>query len=445
MKRASRLLAAIAALALTAASLALGTSPAASASPKPPASTPGIEYTAKPGDGAQRSSNGKGTAEMPISPDNPAGTEWLNDCLGSSEAQDPDGRVYNRFKWCQEYAFENRYYKKVDGKNVLKGTNTIKFQAAAIGYNDTRATRVFFRAKTGQVHYDGWNPLEKRIVAPNLKLEVTPECVPGANQPTTATCGVGRSPAKMEWAQWSNFPDWVYWDVSSIGGKGEDQVAFHQWRFFMNGASPGYEQSTGGGEGPSIGIRCDSANYFNHGPKRYPHACIYTNAYPVLTYKMTENPQVGQHIRDAQNNPNSTWPQKPKDGYSKRIPGKWHVSEGLRGAPLHRVPSRYEGGTIADENERWKKSACGQNGGLNPWAPHYDATTGLPPYPDGLQCDEYPFSSTHEGASDPQWDFSVRAVDATDNTSAGSNLRKFYTNDRILMFLDDFWVNVVDG
>lgn len=187
---------------------------------------------------------------MPISPDNPAGTEWLNDCLGSSDAQDPDGRVYNRFKWCQEYEFKNRYYKKVDGKPVLKGTNTIKFQAAAIGYNDTRATRVFFRAKTGQVNYDGWNPLEKRTVAPNLKLEITPECVPGANQPTTATCGVGRSPAKMEWAQWSNFPDWVYWDVSSIGGEGQDQVAFHQWRLYMNGASPGYEQSTERGEGP---------------------------------------------------------------------------------------------------------------------------------------------------------------------------------------------------
>ncbi|MER7730498.1 hypothetical protein ABTX80_06400 [Streptomyces erythrochromogenes] len=82
-----------------------------------------------------------------------------------------------------------------------------------------------------------------------------------------------------------------------------------------------------GRESAHHGIRCDSADYFNNGAKRFPHACIYTNAYPVLTDKMT-------------------------------------VSEGLRGAPLHRVPSRNESGTIADENERWKQPACGRNGGL---------------------------------------------------------------------------------
>ncbi|MFC9974652.1 NucA/NucB deoxyribonuclease domain-containing protein [Spirillospora sp. NPDC127200] len=423
MKRVSRLLAAMASLTLTA-TLTLGAPPVAAASPEP--------------DAAQR---GFGAAEMPTAPNTPpAGTEWLNNCLGSSDAQDPDGRVYNRFRWCQQYTLESKY----SVRNVLKGINKITFEAAAIGFNDSRATRVFFRAKTGSVKYEKWSPLDQRLEAPNLKLEVTPECVPGANQPTTATCGVGRSPAKMEWAQWSNSTHWSWWDVSSVGGQGLDQVAFHKWRIHFTGKTPGYDV-TARGEGIPNGIRCDSGDYFKHGVKSFPHACIYTNAYPVLTYKMSENPQVGQHIRDAQDNPDSTWPKKPKDGLSKRIPGKWHVSEGLRGAPLHRVPSRYEGGVIADENEEWKKSACGQKGGLNPWAPHYDARTGLPPYPSGLQCDEYPFSSTDEGASDPKWDFSVRAVDASDNTSAGSKLRGFYTDDRILMFLDDFWVNVVDA
>ncbi|MYT22644.1 hypothetical protein GTW69_20530, partial [Streptomyces sp. SID7760] len=68
-----------------------------------------------------------------------------------------------------------------------------------------------------------------------------------------------------------------------------------------------------------------------------------------------------------------------------------------------------------------------------------------PPYAPGLECDEYPFSSTHEGAADPEWDFSVRAVSKADNGSAGSKLVNFYTDDRILMFLDDFWVDVVDA
>ncbi|MFF4223586.1 hypothetical protein ACFYZH_12110 [Streptomyces abikoensis] len=445
MKRASRLLAAIAALALTAAPLALGTSPAASASPKPSASAPGIEYTAKPGDGAQRSSNGKGTAEMPISPDNPAGTEWLNDCLGSSEAQAPNGHVYNRFKWCQEWEFQARYYKKVDGKPVLKGTNTIKFTAAAIGYNDTRATRVFFRAKTGQVHYDGWNFLEKRTVAPNLKLEITPECVPGANQPTTATCGVGRSPAKMEWAQWSNFPDWVYWDVSSSGGEGEDQVAFHQWRLNLDGTSPGYLPTTEGGKTPPIGIRCDSADYFNQRNKSYPHACIYTGALSFITYS-DNRPNIRQHIRDAQNAPATDGVTYPKENHPKKVPGKWSPNAGSRGAPLHRVESRGKGGEIAKANEQVKKAACGQKKGqLNPWGPYYDAATGLPPYNTTVDdCDEYPFSSTYEGASSTEWDFSVRNIAYSENRGAGTDLGDFYVDDRILAWPveDPYWVNV---
>ncbi|WP_078093240.1 NucA/NucB deoxyribonuclease domain-containing protein [Streptomyces sp. fd1-xmd] len=444
VKHVKRGLAAIASLALTAALGAVGASPVAAASPKPPAPAPGIEYTAKPGDGPLRSSNGKGTAEMPISPDNPAGTEWLNDCLGSSDAQDPDGRVHNRFKWCQEYEFKNRYYKKVDGKPVLKGTNTIRFQAAAIGYNDTRATRVFFRAKTGQVSYDGWNSLEKRTVAPNLKLEITPECVPGANRPTTATCGVGRSPAKMEWAQWSNFPDWVYWDVSSVGGEGQDQVARHQWRLYLNGASPGYEQSTERGEGPPIGIRCDSADYFTHGVKRYPHACIYTGALPFLTYD-GNHPNIRQHIRDAQNAPATDGVTYPKENHPKKVPGKWSPTAGSRGAPLHRVGSRGQGGAIALANEEVKKAACGQKSGSNPWGPDYNAATGLPPYNTSVDdCDEYPFSSTYEGASSIEWDFSVRNIAMGENRSAGTKLSNFYVDDRILAWPveDPYWVNV---
>ncbi|MER7730497.1 hypothetical protein ABTX80_06395 [Streptomyces erythrochromogenes] len=82
----------------------------------------------------------------------------MDHCLGSPDAQDPDGRVCDRFQWCQEYEFKNRYYKKVDGKPVLKGTNTIGFQAAAIGYNDTRATRIFFRLKPARSSTTGGTP-----------------------------------------------------------------------------------------------------------------------------------------------------------------------------------------------------------------------------------------------------------------------------------------------
>ncbi|WP_159048067.1 NucA/NucB deoxyribonuclease domain-containing protein [Streptomyces sp. WM6378] len=440
MKRVSRLLAAIAALALAAALIALGPSPAAAISPNFPASVPGIEYTAEPGDGAQRSSNGKGAAEMPTTPDDPI-APWLDDCLGSQDAKDSDGRVYNRFKWCKEFDLAVKYYKTENGKTVLKGVNQATYQAAGLGYNDSRATRTFFRIKPGTVRYTTWSNLEKLTTSKYLKLEISAECVPGSDSPGSG-CAVGRSPAKMEWDQWNNFGGWVYWDVSSAGGKGEDFVAFHKWRFHFDGTSPGWPIPEERGETGPVGIRCDSGNYFKHGTRTYPHACIYTGVEPVLTYKMSENPEVGQHIRDAQNAPDTTW---PKEDHPKKIPGKWNASVFLRGEPLHRVASRYEGGVIAKENEDVKQMACGQKRAINPWGPRYNATTGLPPYAPGLECDEYPFSSTHEGAADPEWDFSVRAVSKTDNGSAGSKLVNFYTDDRILMFLDDFWVDVVDA
>ncbi|MGW0615427.1 NucA/NucB deoxyribonuclease domain-containing protein [Streptomyces sp. NPDC002788] len=70
-----------------------------------------------------------------------------------------------------------------------------------------------------------------------------------------------------------------------------------------------------------------------------------------------------------------------------------------------------------DANESQKNAACSQTGDY--------ATTGLPytlQPKTGQDCDEYPFRSTLEGAASPDWDFSVRAVDSTQNRSAGGSL-----------------------
>ncbi|MGI5171545.1 NucA/NucB deoxyribonuclease domain-containing protein [Spirillospora sp. CA-253888] len=456
MKRVRRLLAVMAPLALTA-TLTLGAPPAAAAparpaagpaaaSPKPPASAPGVEYKATPGNAAEETpKRGMRTADMPIIPDDPrAGAEWLNDCLGSSDAQDFNGRVYNRFRWCQEFTLGAEYSKEVNGKDEVQGVNKITFQAAAIGYNDSRSTRVFFRTKPGTVKYEEWGPWDKRFTAPKLKLDITPECVPGANQPTTATCVVGKGPVRFEWAQWNNYSHWLWWNVGSSGGAGQDQVAYHQWRIhFISEVPPGY-RVTARGQGAPNGIRCDSATYFVKGLASYPQACIYTGALPFITYD-DRRPNIRQHIRDAQNAPATDGVTYPKENHPKKIPGKWSPTPGSRGAPLHRVVSRDKGGPIATENEYVKESACGQKKAINPWHPYYDATTGLPPYNTTVEdCDEYPFSSTYEGASSLDWDFSVRNIAGPENSGAGNDLQNFYVDDRILQWPeeDPFWVNV---
>lgn len=107
--------------------------------------------------------------------------------------------------------------------------------------------------------------------------------------------------------------------------------------------------------------------------------------------------------------------------------------------------SRKKGGEIALANEQVKKEACGQKGGSNPWGPDYNAATGLPPYNTSDEdCDEYPFSSTFEGASSIEWDFSVRNIAYSENRGAGTDLGDFYVDDRILAWPveDPYWVNV---
>ncbi|PHQ52388.1 hypothetical protein BLA24_08065 [Streptomyces cinnamoneus] len=70
----------------------------------------------------------------------------------------------------------------------------------------------------------------------------------------------------------------------------------------------------------------------------------------------------------------------------------------------------------------------------------------------GQQCDEYPFRTTLEGAASKDWDFSLRAVDRSDNAGAGSRLKLYVLHERILRWdagladpqrsNDAYWVNV---
>jgi hypothetical protein len=82
---------------------------------------------------------------------------------------------------------------------------------------------------------------------------------------------------------------------------------------------------------------------------------------------------------------------------------------------------------------------------------------GLPPAlqtdtANGEECDEYPFRTTLEGAANPDWDFSVRAVNGKQNGSAGQTLMIYMRNHRILAwdatlpaeYNDRFYVQIVD-
>lgn len=149
---------------------------------------------------------------------------------------------------------------------------------------------------------------------------------------------------------------------------------------------------------------------------------------PHLQYSISDPrvARVAQHIYAAQHIPDSTYPLAT----GKKIPGMY---TGDAAAPaLHRTPYQ---GTVWKANSAEKTRACNRR-------PPY-TTTGPPPPDDPTwQGDEYPFASTLEGAASPDWDFSVRYVPESDNTTAGTLLRQYYFSDRILYDQDPFYVQI---
>ena len=60
---------------------------------------------------------------------------------------------------------------------------------------------------------------------------------------------------------------------------------------------------------------------------------------------------------------------------------------------------------------------------------------------DGKDFDDYPFSTTKEGAYNANGNYSARALTSRDNQKAGSQLATWYNDDRILDG-DAFYVKV---
>lgn len=163
--------------------------------------------------------------------------------------------------------------------------------------------------------------------------------------------------------------------------------------------------------GPEQGFRCDSAPY-----TRYKLGCIFDRTLGYLTYSVGDADvnESAQHIFDAQVQPQITDPKFP----GKHVPGR------LDGPYLHRI---YYDTARQNRNTTAAKSTC-----LSVHGP-YDGTV--------LNCDEYPFKTTLEGAAFGDNNYSARVLDAKDNQRAGSRLGVWFGDDHILDG-DAFAINI---
>jgi hypothetical protein len=331
----------------------------------------------------------------------------VEDCMAQEGADTEEGHVRSRYLWCL------RSIARLVQANGDQAR--IHYQIVGYGRDDGRRNvKLFFRVS--KVEAVGTQP-----PPPSTVWRIGVECEAG-----DLDCSAGGSVAQSL-VQWDSSQDWWTFTVASseTGPSEGDNVAFHRFRF--RGTSPGYNDAVL----PFQRIRCDSAEYFQIFGERRPRACIFHNVTPYLTYSLRD-PRVAQvagHIWWAQRFPTTTFPLKP-GVEPKFIPGTYGGDDGL---------TRIRRGSTTRANRREVRLACNRR-------PPYQQT-GLPRPPrPGQHCDEYPFASTLEGAASKTWDFSVRAVDARQNCSAGGLLNYYLTSDRILYDQDEYFVRIAgDG
>ncbi|GII77981.1 hypothetical protein Sru01_29630 [Sphaerisporangium rufum] len=344
----------------------------------------------------------------PATPD----SSFVIECHGQSASGSQYGWVKNRIEWCVNAVAVDIQY---DSRGARTGSMIMTYQM--IGYGRDDGTRnVALYARPTSVSFSG-------IYTPATIISMTVDCSLGA-----AGCsggGAHRATMAQLLTMVGNTDDWFRWNVSSdeafstLADK-MSQHWFDQHVVFWDGKS----KKLG-----DFGFRCDSADYFNARPK----ACVFSAVLPHLQYSIldrdgndTNQRAVAEHIRQAQDDPNSTVPVKP-DG-DKDIPGKYTGL--LDDRYLTRIVTDTTTGSTYSDNRAEVGRACAK---ITP--------------PAGMErpeCDEYPFASTLQGASSPRWDFSVKYVPGTQNSSAGNLLRRFYDDDRILYQQDPFYVEIRD-
>ncbi|MGJ7907730.1 NucA/NucB deoxyribonuclease domain-containing protein [Actinopolyspora sp. H202] len=145
-----------------------------------------------------------------------------------------------------------------------------------------------------------------------------------------------------------------------------------------------------------------------------PKGTVLTEARVEIPFSLSSSkfPESARHYSDAIKKPVTTFPSI----VGKNIPG---IEE-----PLHRTMDKEQ----KEANNRAAIRTC-----KDVWG-SYDGQL--------MNCDEYPFASTEEGAANSNGNYSARLIDAADNQAAGRWLNKHYQQNRIIDG-DPFYITIV--
>ncbi|MDQ0938444.1 NucA/NucB deoxyribonuclease domain-containing protein [Streptomyces sp. V1I1] len=370
----------------------------------------------------------------------------IDECAANDSSDNDGGWIKNRFSYCQRHMIVipavqcGLWPPGCYVRGWFISRNTIIGQGKIGGWEGSRYARnadfdlnVNVYAATGHFNQAG------AIMEATLECEGTWEG--GGGEPEDA-CDSGVYEGRKDSTRgWRNDGD-VKFDLISLAprqpsAEAGPQIANADFRPSYEFTIPGYDQlqPTEGEEGK---LRFDSAWYLNRGDM----GSVFSDITPALRYDRSDTSDptgpgepylgvavVADHIGDARANLDSTLP--PKD--DKNLPGAEPLD------PLHRIAAAAGASQRArsDANRSVVRSYC--NSGDVSGGPGQ-----------GLDCDEYPFASSYQGAARYQFeggqyekDYSVRYVDPTENQEAGRRLDAWYENDRILDW-DAFVIRIGD-
>ncbi|WP_314171893.1 NucA/NucB deoxyribonuclease domain-containing protein [Streptomyces winkii] len=317
-------------------------------------------------------------------------------------------RRKNHFAFCLVSRPTYRFYRYIWGRPVLVGE--YQFRLTMLGRGERGVQRIRFDLELDD--WDGWGirdskaPLGIRLSCLNL---VNAECdeIGGGRQDTISGWQFnGNAYASFITTRSEGGGDGVHYD--------QDRVNYHDMRIRLTSAtgSTQFEEP----------FRCDAAAYASGG------GCIFDQVPATMHYSLNGAgvDSVAAHIKKAQDDPANVYP----GGVGTEIPGARKS-----GKPLTRLyPGMDEEARLYyNANNRVVRTTCRER----------DPNWGTP----GMQCDEYPFRSTWEGAHytevqpGARWKYSARMVDGEENGNAGSALGAWYTEDHILA-KDAFWVQI---
>ncbi|MFD5558150.1 NucA/NucB deoxyribonuclease domain-containing protein [Streptomyces sp. NPDC127068] len=214
---------------------------------------------------------------------------------------------------------------------------------------------------------------------------------------------------------WDGAPKWTLTYTSPHKGplyrQGNYQRVFSTISMDLSVSSPNSSPYEGGSATYTSSVRYD---YAGHVAGKH-RGTVFTEARVELVLNQND-PLVDEsalHIYDALNRPERTFPSWP----GKTIPGLT--------TPLHRMIDEVKKKDNREKSIKECKKVWG----------NYEGSR--------LECDEYPFATTHEGSTSGGERFSVRLISGMDNRKSGNALNLTYTNNRVLD-KDPFYVKIIN-